>query len=39
MEKYDEVISLGQLYLRLFNKESNKERVEELTKRAAELKK
>ena len=25
--------------IRLFNKESNKERVEELTKRAAELKK
>ncbi len=37
MKKYDDVISLGQLYLRLFNKEDNKARIEELTKQAKAL--
>lgn len=39
MEKYDEVISLGQLYLKLFNTESHRERVQELTNEAIAKKK
>ncbi len=37
MKKYDDVLSLGQLYLRLFNKTDNRERIEELTNQAKDL--
>lgn len=36
MKKYDDVVSLGQLYLRLFNNNDNRERIEELTNMAKE---